>query len=59
MDLDWQIICHCVSHDCSKCPMRKTGTSGVLAERALLTGGWSSKEKSIPIIVNDEPMTHI
>lgn len=26
------IICHCVSQDCSNCPMRNTGTSGVKAE---------------------------
>ncbi len=27
-----QILCHCVSSDCSRCPMRHTGTSGVRAE---------------------------
>ena len=28
----YQIICHCVSQDCSNCPMKNTGTAGVLAE---------------------------
>lgn len=27
-----RIICHCASKDCSNCPMRNTGTSGVKAE---------------------------
>ena len=26
------IICHCVSSDCSNCPMRNIGTSGMKAE---------------------------
>lgn len=26
------ILCHCVSGDCRKCPMRITGTSGIRAE---------------------------
>ena len=30
--MDGQIICHCVREDCSNCPMRETGTSGILAE---------------------------
>ena len=28
-----QIVCHCVSSDCLKCPMRNTGTSGIRAEK--------------------------
>ena len=34
-------ICHCVSRDCSKCPMRQTGTSGILAEIAQRNGEWN------------------
>lgn len=28
----YQIMCHCASQDCSNCPMKNTGTVGVLAE---------------------------
>lgn len=28
----YQIMCHCVSQDCSNCPMKNTGTVGSLAE---------------------------
>ena len=27
-----QVICHCVSQDCSNCPMKNIGTAGILAE---------------------------
>ena len=27
-----QIICHCVAKDCSNCPMKNKGTSGILAK---------------------------
>lgn len=37
-EFDGQVICHCVSNDCSKCPMRNIGTSGIKAERAFLQG---------------------
>lgn len=40
-DFDGQVICHCASRDCSKCPMRQTGTSGVLAEIAWKHGDWN------------------
>lgn len=31
-------VCHCVSNDCSKCPMRNIGTSGIRNERAFIDG---------------------
>ena len=37
-----QIICHCVSTDCSNCPMRKTGTSGIKAEQSFLQGNYTT-----------------
>ena len=29
---EFHIICHCASNDCSNCPMKNIGTSGILAE---------------------------
>lgn len=40
-------ICHCASRDCSKCPMRQTGTSGVLAEIAWRHGEWNHLNKCV------------
>ena len=45
-------ICHCVSHDCSECPMRHTGTSGVLAEIAWRHGEWNHLSDNVEVIEN-------
>ena len=43
----YQIMCHCVSQDCSNCPMKNTGTAGVLAE-------WNFFHRSVDKI--DQPV---
>jgi len=41
-----QVICNCVSDDCSNCPMKNIGTAGSLAEWNFFHNYDENKEKN-------------